>query len=337
MDRSAKLASSKRTLRLINRGPYIASLSEKVELMETVLSQPESAQIDPPEDLRSRLLTQTAGWQMLPDIAVKALAMARDPNCSIKEFSSVIERDPKLAMEILRITNSAFYTARNPILNLKQAVTRLGFAHCRNVILAASLGSAMRRIPLAEAWMQLVLWRHAVLTGVISMALNREFRLGFIGEEFTAGLIHDMGRSLFGVVAPTQFAQADPLDFEESEETLLQERSVLRTDHCELGAWFVAHNKLPQPLIDVVAYHHTPALAVENWKLVAITAVADHMANYLQRHGTQDGYDPEQNSAMNLLFSDNPANRLILIKEAHTIMGHAARESSSANGPFSAK
>ena len=79
---------------------------------------------------------------MLPDIAVKALAMARDPNCSIKEFASVVERDPKLATEILRITNSAFYGARNPIMNLKQAVTRLGFAHCRNVILAASLGSA---------------------------------------------------------------------------------------------------------------------------------------------------------------------------------------------------
>ena len=304
--------------------------------MEIFLGEAETAQTDPPEDVQSRLLAQTAGWQMLPDIAVKALAMARDPNCSIKEFSSVIERDPKLAMEILRITNSAFYAARNPILNLKQAVTRLGFAHCRNVILAASLGSAMRRLPLAEAWMQLVLWRHAVLTGVLGMALNREFRLGFIGEEFTAGLIHDMGRSLLSVIGPTQFAAADPLDFEETGEILQREQEILRTDHCELGAWFVAYNKLPDPLVDVVAFHHSPAQAVEYRSLVAVTAVADHMANFLQRQGSSEGYDPEENSAIEILFEDQPGNRQMFVKEAQTIMTQAMREACSANGPFGA-
>ncbi len=302
--------------------------------MEALVSPSETMRMSPPEDLRTRLLNQTAGWQMLPDIAVKALAMARDPNCSIREFSSVIEHDAKLATEILRITNSAFYAARSPILNLKQAVTRLGFAHCRNVILAASLGSAMRRLPLAEAWMQLVLWRHSVLTGVIAMALNKHFNLGFIGEEFTAGLIHDVGRSLFGVVSPTNFATADPLDFEEEGDFLQRERDILRTDHCELGAWFMAHNKLPEPLVEVVRLHHSPAEAGENQKLVAIIAVADHMANYLQRQGAADGYEPQENAAMEVLFDEHSGNRAVFCRAAQTYMTDALREANSANGPF---
>ena len=301
--------------------------------MEALLSQRETMRINPPEELRARLLNLTGGWQMLPDIAVKALAMARDPNCSIREFSSVIERDPKLATEILRITNSAFYAARNPILNLKQAVTRLGFAHCRNVILAASLGSAMRRLPLAEAWMQLVLWRHSVLTGVIAMALNKSFNLGFIGEEFTAGLIHDVGRSLFGVIAPNDFSAADPLDFEETGDFLQRERSVLRTDHCELGAWFIAHNQLPEALIEVVSLHHSPQDATnEHQKLVATTAVADHMANYLQRHGTADGYESQDNVAAEILFAESSVGEYY--QSAQTVMADALRESNSPNGPF---
>jgi HD-like signal output (HDOD) protein len=302
--------------------------------MEILLSPQESTGIYPPEELRTRLLNQTNGWQMLPDIAVKALAMARDPNCSIKEFSSVIERDPKLATEILRITNSAFYAARNPILNLKQAVTRLGFAHCRNVILAASLGSAMRRIPLAEAWMQLVLWRHSVLTGVLSMALNKNFGLGFIGEEFTAGLIHDVGRSLFGVIAPNHFAAADPLDFEESGDFLQRERNVLHTDHCELGSWFIAHNKLPEALVDVVLLHHSPSRDGAHWKLVAATATADHMANYLQRQGSAEGYEPEENLAAEVLLGERPRGMSEFCEIAHTLMGDAMREANSPNGPF---
>lgn len=301
--------------------------------MEALLSQPETKRMVPPEELRIRLLNRTAGWQMLPDIAVKALAMARDPNCSIKEFSMVIERDPKLATEILRITNSAFYAARSPIMNLKQAVTRLGFAHCRNVILAASLGSAMRKLPLAEAWMQLVLWRHSVLTGMISMALNREFSLGFMGEEFTAGLIHDVGRSLFGVVAPDDFTAADPLDFEESGDFLQRERQTLLTDHCELGAWFIAHNKLPEALVAVVGFHHSPELAAnEHSKLVAVTAVADHMANYLQRNGSAEGYEAENNQSVGFLFHD--ARREDFYRVAQVIMSDALRESNSPNGAF---
>ena len=39
--------------------------------MEALLSQPETMRMNPPEDLRTRLLNQTSGWQMLPDIAVK--------------------------------------------------------------------------------------------------------------------------------------------------------------------------------------------------------------------------------------------------------------------------
>lgn len=302
--------------------------------MGAMMSLQDTRLMGPPEDLRTKLLNQTSGWQMLPDIAAKALAMARDPNCSIKEFSSVIERDPKLATEILRITNSAFYAARTPILNLKQAVTRLGFAHCRNVILAASLGSAMRRMPLAEAWMQLILWKHSSLTGTVAMALNKAFNLGFIGEEFTAGLIHDIGRSLFGVVAPHHFAQADPLDFEETGDFLRREYEILRTDHCELGAWFIEHNKLPQPLIDVVRHHHSPAMATENRKLVAVTAAADHMANYLQRNGTADDYQPDENEAVFVLFDGNPAAVLQFAESAIPIMNDALREANSPNGPF---
>jgi len=302
--------------------------------MGAVMSLQDTRLMEPPEDLRTRLLNQTSSWQMLPDIAVKALAMARDPNCSIKEFSSVIERDAKLATEILRITNSAFYAARSPILNLKQAVTRLGFAHCRNVILAASLGSAMRRMPMAEAWMQLLLCKHSNLTGTMAMAINKSFNLGFIGEEFTAGLIHDIGRSLFGVVAPHHFAEADPLDFDESADILKREQEVLRTDHCELGAWFIEHNKLPQPLIDVVRYHHTPELVSENRKLVAITATADHMANYLQRNGSAEDYQPAENDAAFVLFNGDPALTLQFAQMAIPIMNDALRESNSPNGPL---
>lgn len=177
--------------------------------------------------------------------------------------------------------------------------------------------------------MQIVLWRHSVLTGVVAMAINKTFQLGFIGEEFTAGLIHDIGRSLFGAVAPDDFAKADPLDFEEVDGFLGLEQDVLRTDHCRLGAWFIAQNRLPQALVDVVRWHHSPGQAVENRRLVALTSMADHMANYLQRHGTPDGYQAEENVAAGLLFEELADTKAEFHASAHTVMMDALREACS--------
>ncbi len=219
-------------------------------------------------------------------------------------------------------------------MNLQQAVVRLGFAHCRNVILAASLGSVMRRMPLSEAWMQAVLWRHAVLTGMVSVRLNRMLSLGFHGEEFAAGLIHDVGRSLIGVVAPNHLVAADPLDFEESADILERERLILRTDHCELGAWFMLRNKLPEPLVDVVRFHHQPAQAAGNATLVALIAVADDMANHLQRTDSADGYEPEANPALDLLLGNNDSGRRRFVAEAVSQMSEVLQEANSGIQPF---
>jgi|GEM_PF-328942 len=314
---------------------FIVKSVKGMSMTSAVLEEVCTTTANPPEELRSRLLAKGDKLQMVPDVAMKALALAKDPRCSIAEFASVVERDVKLAADILKITNSAFYGARHPILNLRQAVVRLGFAHCRNVILAASLGSMMKRMPLSEAWLQTVLWRHAVLTGTLSVKLNQTLKLGFDGEEFTAGLIHDVGRSLIGVVAPNHLSAADPLDFEESPEMLLRERDILRTDHCELGAWFMAHSKLPSTLVEVVKFHHNPVGATkENVKLVALTAVADDMANYLQRSDTADGYDPEQNFALDVLFGGDPARRRQFVTEAVDMMELVSREANSTNQPF---
>jgi len=298
------------------------------------LDQRPAAKPNPPEELRSRLLAKGDKLQMLPAVAMKALSMAKDPKCSISEFASVVERDVKLASDILRVTNSVVYAAREPIISLRQAVVRLGFAHCRNVILAASLASVMRRMPLSEAWMQAVLWRHAVLTGLVSVRLNRMLKLGFNGEEFAAGLIHDVGRSLIGVVAPNHLIAADPLDFEESGDFLERERIVLRTDHCELGAWFMIHSKLPETLVDVVRFHHNPSQATENLKLVALTAVADDMANHLQRCDTADGYEPETNPALDHLLGNNDSDRQLFIEGAVVQMSEVFRDANSDNQPF---
>lgn len=264
--------------------------------MKAILAEPRL-----PQHVESLFQQKIADVHMLPAIAMQAMDIAKNPDCSIGEFAAVVERDVKLASDILGMANSALYSPGKSIDNLHQAVVRLGFRQCKNLIVSASLTSMMKSISLEEEWIRELLWRHAFLVGMLELHLNRALNIGFQGEEFTAGLIHDFGRTLFAVCLPDQFVQIDPLQFEESAETLAYERSVVGTDHCEVGAWFAVANRLPESLVSVVRFHHQPAEANSALRLTALTAVADHMANFIQRHESADGYEPATNSAIVLL------------------------------------
>src|SRR5207244_5227879 len=102
---------------------------------------------------------------------------------------------------------------------------------------------------------------------------------------------------------------ADAMDFVEGPDVLLRERAVLSTDHCYFGARFANLNNLPAALVSAVQFHHTPEWAEEHKPLVALVAVADHMANYFQREQRVEGYDATANPAWPVLQQYVPAGR----------------------------
>lgn len=261
-----------------------------------------------PPALADNLLCRAGDLRMLPAIAMQALDVANDPDCTIAEFTAVVEHDVKLASDLLRVANSSLYfRGGRRVGNLHQAVVRLGFAQCKNLIISSSVASLIKRMTLEEEWIHDVLWRHSFLTAVLAVNLNRALGLGFQGEEFTAGLIHDLGRILLAVVTPGMFSQLDPLDFDESPTLLDRERSLIGTTHADFGAWYAEHNRLPPELVEAVRYHHTPHLAGKHVRLAAVVAVADHMANHHQRTGEALGYDATANE--HLIHLEQPGSR----------------------------
>lgn len=253
------------------------------------------------KELEIRIRKSIGELKMLPATAMQALDITKDPNCSIAEFSAVIERDVKLASDILSMANSVMYSSGTPIVSLHQSVSRLGFRQCKNLILTSSMTALMKKMSFQEESIRELLWKHGFVTAMLGLHLNRVLHAGFQGEEFTAGLIHDFGRTLFAVSLPEKFAEIDALNFEETSAILDYERSIIGTDHCEIGGWYAIANKLPEPLVEVVMYHHSPMQAQQFCRLVALCAACDHMANHLQRFGSPAGYDPTTNESIALL------------------------------------
>lgn len=253
------------------------------------------------ENARAQVQAKTAEIGMMPAVAMQALELTNDPDCSITQFAQVVERDTKLAADILSISNSAIYSPSKPILSLNEAVVRLGFQQCKNLILSSSVSALMKKLPLGEEWIRESLSRHSFTTGLLAVKLNRALNIGCHGEEFTAGLLHDFGRMLFAVCFPKEFPKIDQMEFdEESLNFIDREREIIGIDHCEIGAWYAEENGLPGVFADAIRFHHTPERALAG-RLTSLVAVSDHMANHLQRHGAADGYDIQKNNAISVL------------------------------------
>ncbi|MCD0463484.1 HDOD domain-containing protein [Roseiconus lacunae] len=251
-----------------------------------------TAKVSPNADaLKQTLLDRADQLAMLPAVASEALQLANDPECRTEELANVIERDVKLATETLKISNSVIFSASTPVVSLRQAVVRLGLKQVRNLIISSSAASLMKNMPLEQEWVREIVWQHSFRTATVASHLNQKMRFGFEGEEFTAGLLHDFGRLLLAVAAPEDFAEADPMSFEEESEFLSRERQVLGIDHCQFGAWFAEYNKLPRSLVAVIELHHLPETHHPNQELIALVAAADHLASHFQRYEENNGYD----------------------------------------------
>lgn len=258
-------------------------------------------QFCPPPNLMDLLVQQARKLKMLPDVAVKAIAIAENPEATVKELVNVVALDVKLTMNIIALANSTLFGYTQSVSSLQQAIMRLGFRQTKNMIVASSVVSMMQKITWEETRIRDLLCKHGLLTGLINSRLNTLFGLGLQGEEFSAGLIHDLGRTLLAVSLPNEFATFDSLNFDENDSLIEKEMDAIGTTHAEVGAWFLQRNHLPEELVVVARYHHAPHQSGRFKRLVALTAIADDMANFCHREESDGVYECTQAAHLELL------------------------------------
>lgn len=270
--------------------------------------------------------------QMLPTVAVEALELVKQPECPVSEFASVVERDVTLASNMLKIANNPVHSRKRKILNLQEAVVRLGFRECKNLIMSSCVSTLTKKLSFEEEWIRDLLWRHSLYTAAIAHHINRRFHLGYQGEEFTAGLLHDLGRFLFASLFSDEFLKVDRLDFSERESPEHHEVENLEISHTEFAGIFAAVNNLPDELSAVMKWHHRPEQATEYRQLVSLIAVADDMANHLQRTGDSANYDAKSSLAVESLRSCMQSAELNRFDEfAESLIKEAAEDMHSTN------
>jgi HD-like signal output (HDOD) protein len=130
----------------------------------------------------------------LPEIPMKILSLIADRESSMADIAKIIETDPSLATNILKVSNSAYYGVRSKVASLKLALAILGLNEIINIVTSISI---IRMFPAGKrnvGFNRIKFRRHSFGTGCAAQMLARELRFEMDGVEFVAGLIHDIGK-----------------------------------------------------------------------------------------------------------------------------------------------
>jgi putative nucleotidyltransferase with HDIG domain len=232
------------------------------------------------------LVSQMRFLPSLPEFYVELMREMQTENASIEHISQIIGRDPGISAKILQLVNSAFFGVPRHVSTPDEAVMFLGLETVKAIVLSLHLFASFDRAKV-KAFDLRKLWQHSwsasLLAKKVCLAGSRDLKKA--EQAFTAGLLHDIGKLVLAANLPDSFQQALAMARNPSVSLLEAERATFGATHAEVGAYLLALWGIPQPVVEAVAFHHTPAQCL-NGGFSALTAV--HLANALA-HAQIDG------------------------------------------------
>jgi putative nucleotidyltransferase with HDIG domain len=198
------------------------------------------------------LITEVTQLPVQPGAAMRLLWMLEDPRTSAADLGRLIESDPALSAQVIRLANTAFYGLSGKVSSAWRAVTVLGLATVRALATTAAfdLFSEKGRCVPDD------FWPHSVTSAAAAAVLAR--RVGIQGNEaFSAALLHDIGAALVFRRAPRRHdAVIERLDRDPSATLLDAERDEFGVTHAEVGAAALRVMRFPAEMVEAIGVHH---------------------------------------------------------------------------------
>jgi putative nucleotidyltransferase with HDIG domain len=193
------------------------------------------------------------------------------------QISDVIRRDPSMTTRMLRLVNSVYYGLTSPVTSIEEAVFYLGIRQVRQIAMSTPIIEDLQKISLQHPFPWREFWQHCIATAILTREITGAIQPVQDEVEYVAGLLHDVGRIVMAAEFPNEFV-AVCAKAEESQRDLRElEVEVLGMDHCELGAIYLKHHRLPEIIVEAAEFHAEPERASHHGQVVAAVQLANYM------------------------------------------------------------
>lgn len=193
-----------------------------------------------------------------PATILKVAALLKDDDYAVADVVDVIKYDQAIAANILKISNSAYFNARQKIKTIHDAVVYLGQQQLIRAVQTAGISKIYKKGGSGYASHSNDFWEHSVSVALMSQILSKKIQ----GREnpilYTAALLHDVGKIIMGEYVQAMFEKIMNLVKTERCSFLEAEEKVIGINHADLGGRIASHWHFPLEIRNAIAYHHRP-------------------------------------------------------------------------------
>lgn len=191
----------------------------------------------------------------LPVTARRLTAMLGDESVNLSEIATVVEFDPAVAANIVRVANSAAWAGRYPIERVRDAVVRLGTVNLLTIVLGDYVRILKTGAPLYDL-SEDDLYLHSAAASLMIKALSSQTGSPLPSSASIAALLHDIGKLIMVRYMKADVSALQNLCKEKHITFVEAEREVLGCDHAEVGGIIARKWGFPQEITLGIEHHH---------------------------------------------------------------------------------
>jgi len=227
------------------------------------------------------LLVEKGDPPSLPEVLITLEKKINDPDCDIYEVCALIESDPVLAGNLMKLSNTVFFGGGRGFLDdLPSVVLRVGVKMVLELAYTTILPgmfSKYEEIDLNQ------FWRHSLWVSFLTQSLGEETNLPEEERKasYLSGLMHDIGILIFFYLVSDEYALFLKEGKDSPEFLGKLEKNKFGIDHAELGARFIEKWWPVSPIVvKAVAGHQLSRLTEEtSVDLSFLVCVANQLAH----------------------------------------------------------
>lgn len=235
------------------------------------------------------LLAHIDSLPTAPALWLEFSQRSKDPNTTVTDLGSIVQRDMGLTARVLAAVNSAIHGLRRTIVDPGEAASLMGLDALQSLILSVETmnrfdDKALKHFTVESVWQR----SHQVAKAARAILEAERCDKRMVEEGYLAGLMHDCGELLLATCRADRFEFARTLALRDGALRHDLEARLFGVDHAHIGAHLMQRFGLPQGVIEAVAFHHEPSRWIEP-DFSVLTAV--HVASCAVEDPLREGGD----------------------------------------------
>jgi HD-like signal output (HDOD) protein len=201
------------------------------------------------------LLKQTDKLPNVPDIVRELIQLLSDPNAKYSDISKRVSHDQTISLKVLRVVNSAYFGLSRKISSIDEATVLLGTDRLKTLVIASGFSNSVSKV---EGLKLTDFWADSFRVAELAQWFAKRTPLVEMDEAFTVGIVHNIGRLLLHLTAPSIAQEIQTLVANRKAGRVKAEQDLLGFTSQDAGRALMDLWKFPAALGYAVQHHKRP-------------------------------------------------------------------------------